>query len=153
LRLVKRSDVRPKWALVPVLVCLCAIAPSATARPSVVRDCGDIRAATWDFRQGAHSITGSHYSVSATNFACATARKLAAKMTFKKAAGTGFNRTMLPGYTCLVAVPTGFLLSRGSCSVGAKVILMDPNVKSFSWHVCEAVPARHEHPLCTVRRT
>ena len=74
-------------------------------------------------------------------------------MTYKKSAGTGFNRKLLPGYTCLVSVPRGFLLSRGGCSVGANVILTDPKIKSFGWHVCEAVPARDEHLLCKVRRT
>jgi hypothetical protein len=142
-----------KWGLVPVAVSLCVVAPSAVARSRATRDCGDIRAATWGFRQGTHSVTGSHYSVGAVNFPCATARGLAAKMTYKKSAGTGFDRKLLPGYTCLVSVPAGVRLSRGGCSVGVKVTLMDPNIKSFSWHVCEAVPARHEHMLCTVRRT
>ena len=136
-----------------MVVCLCVVAPSAMGRSSATRDCGDIHGATWGARQGAHSVTGSHYSVSATNFPCATARRLAAKLTYKRSAGTGFNRKLLPGYTCLVSVPPGFLLSRGGCSVGAKVILLDPKIKSFGWHVCEAVPARHEHVLCTVRRT
>ena len=123
------------------------------ARSSATRDCGDIRAATWGIREGSHSITGSHYSVGANNFPCATARGLAAKMTYTKSAGTGWNQKLLPGYTCLVSVPPGFKLSRGGCSVGGKVTLMDPNIKSFNWHVCEAVPARNEHMLCTVRRT
>jgi len=30
---------------------------------------------------------------------------------------------------------------------------MDPNVKSFSWHLCEAVRARSERKPSTVRRT
>jgi len=150
---LKGVDTALKWGLVPVVVCLCVVAPSAVARSSVARDCGDIRGATWGFRQGSHSITGSHYSVGAENFPCATARRLAAKLTYKKATRTGYNRTLLPGYTCVVAVPAGFLLSRGSCFVGAKIILMDRKAKRFGWAVCEAVPARHEHPLCTVRRT
>jgi hypothetical protein len=148
-----RVDAALKWGLVPVIVCLCAIAPSALARSSAARDCGDISGATWSARQGAHSATGSHYTVVATSFPCATARRLAAKLTYAKAAVTGFNRQLLPGYTCLVSVPPGFLMSRGGCFVGTKVVLMDPKAKSFSWHVCEAVPARHEHMLCTVRRT
>jgi hypothetical protein len=150
---MRSVDAAVKWGLVPVVVCLCVIAPSAVARPSATRDCGDIRAATWGFRDGAGSITGSHYSVRATNFPCATARGLAAKMTYKKSTGTGFNRKLLPGYTCLVSVPPGFRLGRGGCSVGVKVTLMDPNIKSFTWGVCQAFPARHEHMLCTVRRT
>lgn len=142
-----------RWSLVSAVVCLCAVAPSAGARSNAARDCGDILGASWTAREGTHSVTGSHYSVSATNFACATARRLAAQMTHKKSPGTGFNRKLLPGYTCLVSVPPGFLLSRGGCSVGTKVVLMNPSIKSFTWHVCEAVPARREHLLCTIRRT
>lgn len=152
--LLRGVDAAVKWGLVPVVVCLCVVAPSAAmARSSATRDCGDIRAATWSTREGTHSITGSYYSVGAINFPCATARRLAAKMTYTKSAGTGFNRKLLPGYTCLVSVPPGFRLSRGGCSVGVKVTLMDPNIKSFTWHVCQAVPARNEHLLCSVRRT
>jgi hypothetical protein len=142
-----------KWGLALVVVCSCVVAPSAVARSSATRDCGDIRAAIWGTREGTRSIVGSHYSVNAINFPCATARRLAAKMTYKKSAGTGFDRKLLPGYTCLVSVPPGFRLSRGGCSVGAKVTLMDPNIKSFAWHVCVAIPARHEHMICTVRRS
>ena len=141
-------------------------APSAVARPSATRDCGDIRAASWSFRQDTHSITGSHYSVRASNLACATARSLAAKMTYKKLPMTyepspgGFDRKLLLGYSCLVMVPPGFQLSRGRCFPGTNLALlqlqisrMDPKMKSFSWTACVAVPARHEHMLCTVRRT
>ncbi len=80
-------------------------------------------------------------------------------MTYKPAPG-GFDRKLLPGYGCLVVVPPGFQLSRGGCFPGTnlaklqmQVSRMDPNTKSFSWGVCVAVPARHEHMLCTVRRT
>ena len=80
-------------------------------------------------------------------------------MTYKPAPG-GFDRKLLLGYSCLVMVPPGFQLSRGRCFPGTNLALlqmqisrMDPKMKSFSWTACVAVPARHEHMLCTVRRT
>jgi hypothetical protein len=150
---VKRVHTAAALIAVPMALFLCVVVPSALAHSSAARDCGDIRAATWSVREGAHSATGNHYTVSATNFPCPTARRLATKMTYKKSPGTGFSRKLLPGYSCLVSVPRGLLLSRGGCSVGANVMLLDPKIKSFTWHVCQAIPARHEHLACTVRRT
>jgi hypothetical protein len=69
-------------------MCLRVVVPSAVARPSAARDCGDIRAATCPPRERS-----------------------------------------------------------------ANVMLLDPKIKGFTWHVCQAIPARHEHLACTVRRT
>jgi hypothetical protein len=111
-------------------------------------NCGDMAGPVWHLipvneKRGA---TGSHYSVSATNMACAKARALALKMTHLRSPGKGLNSSILPGYTCVMP-PANQPLTIGGCVAG-RVLLPTPGSTGFNWHQCQYVQGTGAHPTC-----
>jgi hypothetical protein len=126
----------------------------ATLAPPKVVPCGDVAGGTWVVRDrlSGKGLTGSHYTVAAVNFPCATARTLAVTLTRRKSLGPG-PTALLRGYMCITGIPKGLQLAHGGCSVGTSPILLPTGgIKSFKWQACTAIPARHEHMTCTTRR-
>jgi hypothetical protein len=142
--------------LVSVTVALAggALHAGAALNPPKAAPCGDIVGGAWSVRDrlSGKGLTGSHYTVAATNFPCAKARTLVAKLTRRRSLGPG-PTALLPGFMCISGIPKGIQLQHGGCAVGTSPILMPtPGIKSFKWQACVAIPARHEHPSCTTRR-
>src|SRR4029079_6807074 len=87
--------------------------------------CGDIVGGAWTVhdRESGTGLTGSHYTVVAVNFPCATARANVAKLTRRRSLGPG-PTALLPGFMCLTGIPKGLQLQHGGCSVGTSPVLM-----------------------------
>ena len=126
-------------------------APAATALTAPPQtNCGDMAGPVWHALPAGEQrgATGSHYTVTAISMPCAQARSLAAKMIRRPAPPRGFNRTILPGYTCLnTNAPGGSLFFIGGCIVGASTMPM-PGATGFHWHHCQFVLASGAHPTC-----
>jgi hypothetical protein len=143
--------------VVSAVVGLAGGAPRAEAvsKPPKAVACGDIVGGTWSVRDrlSGKGLSGSHYTVHATNFPCAKARMLVVKLTRRKSLGPG-PTALLPGFMCISGIPKGVQLQHGGCSVGTSPNIMPAaGSKVFSWQACVAIPARHEHPTCTTRRS
>jgi len=128
---------------------------NAVLAPPKVVPCGDIVGGPWSVSdyESATKLAGSHYTVAAVNFPCATARKLVAKLTRRRSLGPG-PTALLPGFMCLTGIPKGLQLQHGGCSVGTSPVLMPvAGLKSFKWQACVAIPARHLHLTCTTHKS
>ena len=148
-------------ALIALFVALAGGASAAPPSPPNIGSpgktvpCGDIVGARWTVRDrlSGEGLTGTHYSVSATNFACATTRSLVVKLTQRRSRGTGVT-ALLPGFMCATGIPAGVQIMRARCVIGTKPsdFIPHPGQKVFAFGACVAIPARHEHMSCATRR-
>ena len=148
-------------ALIALFVALAGGASAAPPSPPNIGSpgktvaCGDIVGARWTVRDrvSGEGLTGTHYSLSATNFPCARARSLAVTLTHRRSRGMDVT-ALLPGFMCATGIPAGMQNTRARCVIGTKTsdFIPHPGQKLFAFGACVAIPARHEHMSCTTRK-
>jgi hypothetical protein len=124
--------------LAVLAACAAALVPTGAARthaPKATTSCPAFTGTTWKlFKRPLHGVrTGNHYTLNATNYSCATAKKYAPALTrFKlkvRTAGTQSPVTGGPkGYRCVAVPDANGHAMQGMCTKGRF-----DTAKSFNW--------------------